>query len=292
MICSDTWAVEGLYEPCDVIKMETLSALLALCEGNRPVTGGFPSQRASNLKLSFNVSLNKLLSKQLRGIWIKTSFLIKTSWYSFEITVINESTILNQRRLLNTALSWHIDTKRKWMITCLNIIQLYVCWRPGTVTHYGIYRYIDDKIGPYSHIPLNQNSLVVVWNQGAIRGKGTAGSQWNMTKSEIFLGMPLLDARTKFEDISISWWVPPDDTTPSHNRWSKEYSALEFFVLRRFCWYFCDKVFWVWPRAVLCPSAASIDYWPDILYSKFRATKVRWATNHNPHWGKMTTFSR
>ena len=30
---------------------ETLSALLALCEGNPPVSGGFPSQRASNVKL-------------------------------------------------------------------------------------------------------------------------------------------------------------------------------------------------------------------------------------------------
>ena len=28
--------------------METVSALLALCEGNPPVTGGFPSQWASN----------------------------------------------------------------------------------------------------------------------------------------------------------------------------------------------------------------------------------------------------
>ena len=31
--------------------METLSALLALCEGNPPVTGGFPSQRSSNADL-------------------------------------------------------------------------------------------------------------------------------------------------------------------------------------------------------------------------------------------------
>ena len=31
--------------------IETLSALLALCVGNPPVTGGFPSQRASNVEL-------------------------------------------------------------------------------------------------------------------------------------------------------------------------------------------------------------------------------------------------
>ena len=28
--------------------METFSMLLVLCEGNPPVTGGFPSQKASN----------------------------------------------------------------------------------------------------------------------------------------------------------------------------------------------------------------------------------------------------
>ena len=32
--------------------METLSALLALCGGNPPVTGGFPSQRAGDAELS------------------------------------------------------------------------------------------------------------------------------------------------------------------------------------------------------------------------------------------------
>ena len=36
------------------LDMETLSALLALCEGNPPFTGGFPSQRASNVELWFS----------------------------------------------------------------------------------------------------------------------------------------------------------------------------------------------------------------------------------------------
>ena len=45
--------------------MGTISALLALCEGNPPVTGGFPSQTASiaGFDVSFYVSLNKLLNK-------------------------------------------------------------------------------------------------------------------------------------------------------------------------------------------------------------------------------------
>ena len=31
--------------------METISALLVLCEGNPPVNGGFPSQKASDAEL-------------------------------------------------------------------------------------------------------------------------------------------------------------------------------------------------------------------------------------------------
>ena len=46
--------------------MGTSSALLTLCKRNPPVTGGFPSQRASNtgFDIFFDVSSNKRLSKQ------------------------------------------------------------------------------------------------------------------------------------------------------------------------------------------------------------------------------------
>ena len=49
--------------------METFSELLALCEGNLPLTGGFPSQSTSNVGFDvfFGVSLNKRLHKQLRA---------------------------------------------------------------------------------------------------------------------------------------------------------------------------------------------------------------------------------
>ena len=55
-------------------QIESLSALLALCVGNSPVTGEFPSQRP--VKRSFDVSLicalNKRLSKQWWGWWFET----------------------------------------------------------------------------------------------------------------------------------------------------------------------------------------------------------------------------
>ena len=55
-------------------QMETFSALLALCAGNSPVTGEFPSQRpvTGNFGIFFDLRLNKRLSKQSWGWWFET----------------------------------------------------------------------------------------------------------------------------------------------------------------------------------------------------------------------------
>ena len=54
--------------------MEPFSALLALCEGNPPVSGGFPSQRpvTRSLDIFFDLNLNKQLNKQSRCWWFET----------------------------------------------------------------------------------------------------------------------------------------------------------------------------------------------------------------------------
>ena len=46
--------------------METFSALLALCAGNEPVTGDFPSQRpvTRSFDVFFDLRINKRLNKQ------------------------------------------------------------------------------------------------------------------------------------------------------------------------------------------------------------------------------------
>ena len=46
--------------------METFATLLALCEGNSPVTGEFPAQRpvTQSFNVSFDPHMNKRLSKQ------------------------------------------------------------------------------------------------------------------------------------------------------------------------------------------------------------------------------------
>ena len=53
--------------------METYSALLALCAGNSPVTGEFPSQRpvTQSFDVFFDLRLNKRSTKQSRGCWLR-----------------------------------------------------------------------------------------------------------------------------------------------------------------------------------------------------------------------------
>ena len=60
--------------------METFSALLALCEGKPPVTGGFPSQRPVTRRFDvfFDLRLNKRFSKQWRSRWFDTPS--RSSW--------------------------------------------------------------------------------------------------------------------------------------------------------------------------------------------------------------------
>ena len=55
-------------------QMEIFSALRALCDGNPPVTGGFPSQRpvTRSFGVFFDLRLNKLLRKQSRRRWFET----------------------------------------------------------------------------------------------------------------------------------------------------------------------------------------------------------------------------
>ena len=54
--------------------METFSTLLALCAGNSPVTGEFPSQRpvTRSFEVFFDLRLNQRLSKLSWGWWFET----------------------------------------------------------------------------------------------------------------------------------------------------------------------------------------------------------------------------
>ena len=79
------WFLTLMYQRCRngandwyclwwLLQMETFSALLALCAGNTPVNGKFPSQRpvTRSFEVFFDLRLNKLLSKQSRRRWFET----------------------------------------------------------------------------------------------------------------------------------------------------------------------------------------------------------------------------
>ena len=55
-------------------QMETFPALLAICAGNSPVPGEFPTQRpvSRSFAVFFDLRLNKQLSKQSWGWWFET----------------------------------------------------------------------------------------------------------------------------------------------------------------------------------------------------------------------------
>ena len=61
-------------------QMETFSALLAICAGNSPVPGEFPTQRpvTRSIDVNLDLRLNKPYSKQSWGWWSKT--LSRLSW--------------------------------------------------------------------------------------------------------------------------------------------------------------------------------------------------------------------
>ena len=54
--------------------METFSALLAICAGNSPDPGEFPTQRpvTRGFDVLFDLRRNKRLSKQWWGWWLET----------------------------------------------------------------------------------------------------------------------------------------------------------------------------------------------------------------------------
>ena len=67
-------------------QMETFSALLAICAGNSPVSGEFPTQRpvTRSFDVFFDLRLNKRLSKQSWGWWFET--LSRSLWRHCNVT--------------------------------------------------------------------------------------------------------------------------------------------------------------------------------------------------------------
>ena len=74
-------------------QMETFSGLLALCVGNSPVTGEFPSQRPEmrSFDVFFDLCLNKRLSKQSWGWWFETQ--PRSLWHHHNVVLLSDSIV-------------------------------------------------------------------------------------------------------------------------------------------------------------------------------------------------------
>ena len=73
-ICNWCRCYSELTYDIHLISMETFSALLAICAGNSPVPGEFPTQRpvTRSFDVYFDLRPNNRLSKQLWGWWFET----------------------------------------------------------------------------------------------------------------------------------------------------------------------------------------------------------------------------
>ena len=72
-LCNDA-SLEVAIHNMMTTSIGNISALLALCAGNSPVTGEFPSQRPvrRSFDVFFDLRLNQRLSKQTQGWWFET----------------------------------------------------------------------------------------------------------------------------------------------------------------------------------------------------------------------------
>ena len=68
------WERYSVYQFIMALSNGNISAILYLCDGNPPVTGGFPSQRpvARSVAVFFDLRMSTQLSKQSRRRWFET----------------------------------------------------------------------------------------------------------------------------------------------------------------------------------------------------------------------------
>ena len=91
-------------------QMETFSTLLALCEGNPPVSGGYPSQRpvTQSFDVFFDLRLNKQLSKQWKCQWFEMPS--RSLWHHIMIITVQ---------------NWHIYILFSDRIICSSYKQMF-----------------------------------------------------------------------------------------------------------------------------------------------------------------------
>ena len=109
------------------LRIETYSALLAICAGNSSFTGEYPTQRpvTRSFAVFFDLRLNKLLSKQSWGWWFET--LSSPLWrHSNDISVMAAKSVIRKVTVnISTHIIILIYTHFDWQSTPWNVIWLW-----------------------------------------------------------------------------------------------------------------------------------------------------------------------
>ena len=109
-------------------QMGTVSMSLALCEGNPPVTGGFPSQRPVMQKfyVFFDLHLNKRLSKPSRCQWFETPS--HSLWRHCNVPTPSQCWEMIKKMQINSYVSWNQLSMRR-----VSIIDMRFEWRSSSI---------------------------------------------------------------------------------------------------------------------------------------------------------------
>ena len=130
-LLTDCWYSVGSWW-----RHQIFSVLLAICAGNSPVTGEFPTQRpvTRSLDIFFDLRLNKRLSKQSWGWWFETPS--RPLWRHCHDNECRQLTTAPQAHTLySRSYSMFIQHRHIAERICFGA---YILIRRGLVTPYGI----------------------------------------------------------------------------------------------------------------------------------------------------------
>ena len=117
----------SVKRPIVLLPLEIFFALLALCAGNSPATGEFPSQRpvTQSFDIFFDLCLNKRLSKQSWGWWFETPshslWRRRNAYIRFDSCFVKFRAVLSiaDRLIWNYACFFSRDWRPSWLLSPL-----------------------------------------------------------------------------------------------------------------------------------------------------------------------------
>ena len=130
-------------------QMETFSALLAICAGNSPVPGEFPTQRpvTRGFDVFFDLRPNNRLSKQWWSWWFETPTC--PLWRHRNVSVLYIWKVIKLEYLFH---GMHISVT--WFQHCLNeICEIIICW-------YIIFKFVRNSAATLKMIVIIRSTLL------------------------------------------------------------------------------------------------------------------------------------